>query len=241
MRSRACPEPDRCAQPAQSSPRPPARRVQPPGARRRRARADRHAARPGLGLRGQEGRCGRGGARHRPDARGRFRRQAARVGAAGLLLARRQAQRRAWHILAEIGWKAVQLDGGYRTYRVTSWRRSRRCRRAFLPRHLRTHRFGKVGCSRAGGDRGADARPRGPRAAPRLAARRPAGDPRRRRRYFDSESLAALDASTPRARCTSSPRARRSAPSRFPTRCSPRCANRPASASTRRSRCAWRC
>ncbi len=83
------------------------------------------------------------------------------------------------HILNEIGWRAVQLDGGYRTYR-----RHVVAQLAVLPAtlplrgHLRAHRIGQEPAARrARRRRRAGARPRGAGAAPRLDAGRPARRP----------------------------------------------------------------
>ena len=74
-------------------PRP--RRSQPAGARRRRARAGRHDVRAGVGVRRAQARRRDRRAQHRADRRDVRARQAARMGTARLLLARRAAQPRA--------------------------------------------------------------------------------------------------------------------------------------------------
>jgi hypothetical protein len=73
--------------------RPHPRRHQLPGAERRGAHPGRHHLQAGRLLRSEEDRRAAGGAQYRPPSRHPVRRQAARLEAAGLLLARRQPQR----------------------------------------------------------------------------------------------------------------------------------------------------
>ena len=218
----------RRAQPVRVRRRPHARRGEPPGARRRRARAHRHAARAGLGVR-------RAGAPARRSSRAtsrrcsrRVRRQAARLGAARLLLARRPAQplARAHAERDRLARRAARR----RLSRLPAARRrasSRRCRRAFATRSSAgSPAPARAGCS-----------PRSPPRARRcstskrwrgIAARCWATCPTirsRRRSAFDSQLLAALAA----LRSGASGVRRvgeqaRSARCRCPTRCSPRCA-----------------
>jgi rhodanese-related sulfurtransferase len=78
------------------------------------------------------------------------------------------------HILAKIGWPAIQLDGGYKAYRA-------HVSAALLPAlrcvqgHLRHHRQRQEPpAAGAGRDRRAGARPRAAGRAPRLGAGQPA-------------------------------------------------------------------
>ena len=157
---------------------PHSRRDQLPGARRRRARAHRHAVQAGLAVRCEE--IGRGAgrrniARHIED---HVHAAPARLAAAGLLLARRPAQRRAWRTsCGQIGWRAGRLDGGYKAYRREVLARPRRhCRSVSVARGLRATGSGKSRLLRALACAGrAGARPRSAGRAPRLGARRSAG------------------------------------------------------------------
>ena len=148
------------------------------------------------------------------------------------------------HVLNEIGWRAVQLEGGYRAYR-----RHVVATLAALPPRFRY----RVVCGLTGSGksrllaalarrRRAGARPRGARASSRIAAGR---SPRRPAAVAEGvrqpAARRARSASIRRVRSSSNRRAARSAPCSCPTRCSPRCAARRACASTRRSRCASRC
>ena len=155
-----------------------------------------------------------------------------------------QRSRSLVHVLNEIGWRAVQLDGGYRAYR-----RQVVARLAELPGRFRY----EVVCGLTGSgksrliaalaregaqvlDLEAMARHRGSLLGD--LPDRPAADaesvrqPARRRRSKRSIR---------RVRSTSSRRAGRSARCSFPTRCSPPCAAPSASASCCRGRCGSSC
>ena len=215
------------------------RRDQPAGARRRRARA-RSARCTRRYPRSRRASCGaalvaRNIARHPRDA---LRGQAARLGAARLLLARRQAQR-----VARARAERDRLARRAARRRLSDVSPACRCRRS--PRCPGAIRYVVV-CGLTGSgksrllaalrdDRRAGARPRAARAAPRLAAGRPS---RRSAAVAESVRHAARSrrssASIRRVRCSSNRKAARSAPCRCPTRCSTRCAAPRACASTRR-------
>ena len=83
----------------------------------RSAHASARYARPGVGS-PPSGRCGDRCAQHRDDARDRcFCRQAARVAPLVYCWRGGQRSRALTHMLNEVGWRAAQLDGGYRAYR----------------------------------------------------------------------------------------------------------------------------
>ncbi len=170
-RTARAPRPHRRPQPGRIRRRPYSRRAQSSGARRRRACPDRHHARS-LAVRGAQARCGAGRAQHRENAGDGIRRAAARMEAAGLLLARRTAQPR----------RRACAERGRMARRATRRRLPRvppPCRRAArsaagtvsLPGDMRLDRFRQEPASRrAGRRRRANARSGGHCTASRLAA-----------------------------------------------------------------------
>ena len=139
-------------------------------------------------LRGAQARRRAGGAQHRrPRRDAGLRRQAARLAAAGLLLARRPALGQPGLVLvADRLSHRRSCEGGYKAFRArVRARAARRCRQAFdLRRAGRPHRQRQDAAAAAPGrGRRAGARPRRPGLPPRLGARRvcPASRSRRRR------------------------------------------------------------
>ena len=192
-------------------------------AQRRRARARRHRVQAGLAVRGAESAARRWWRATSP------RTSSARCStsrkdwtAAGLLLARRQAQRRArdW-CSSQIGFRVHVLEGGYRAYRRAVIAALDDAAGALrLPRRLRPHRLGQEPAARR----------RWPRAGAQvldleaLANHRGSvlglvpGSRSRRRRSSTRASGMRCAASIRRGRCSSRARARRSATCASPRR-----------------------
>ncbi len=138
-----------------------------------------------------------------------------------------QRSRSLAHVLNEVGWRAVQLEGGYRAYR-----RQVVADLARLPQRFRFVVIcGLTGSGksrllgRARARRRADARPRSasPVTAGRCWATCP-GTPNRRKNGSRASSAQRSNGSTRRARYSSNPRASASAACRCPMHCSRRCA-----------------
>ena len=166
------------------------------GARRRRARRGRHAVQAGLAVRRQEARRGAGGAQHR---RATSRRRSCRrdKGWRPLVYCWRGGKRSGAmaHILREIGWRAAQLDGGYKSYRrEVVAQLETPAAHAAVPRDLRRDRQRQEPPARgAGGARRAGARPRSgwPRIAARCSAACP-GEPQPAQKMFETRVWNAL-------------------------------------------------
>ena len=202
-----------------------------PGARRRRARRSRHAARAGVGVRREE-------ASARRWSRATSPRSSRRIAATSRATGRRSSTAGAAasaagslaHVLNEIGWRAVQLEGGYRAYR-----RHVVAQLATLPPRFRY----RVVCGLTGsGKSRLLARARTPKArrcstsrssrsiAARCWATCPT-QPQPSQKAFDSQLARRARALRSGASgLSSNRRAARSAPCRCRTRCSPRCAPR---------------
>ncbi len=184
----------------------------------------RHPLQAGLAVRREEARRGAGGAQHRRAHRDEVHvaRQAETGGRWSTAGAAASARGAMAHILREIGWHAAQLEGGYKAYRREVVAQLETLPRALqLPRHLRRHRQRQEPPARAlAAARRAGARSRATRGAPRLGARQPARASRSRRRRCSRACVLgrAARASTRDARCSSKPRARRSASCRCPRR-----------------------
>ena len=121
--------------------RPPARGNQLPRARRRRARADRHALQAGITIRSQEARCRARRPQYRTPSGSAVPRPPEALGADHLLLARRPAQRFDGHHLPLDRLERAPARRRLQGLAARGRRRTRRASAAVpLPRALRCHR-----------------------------------------------------------------------------------------------------
>ncbi len=220
-------------------------RGQPAGARRRRAHARRDDVRAAIGVRRAQGRRRARRAQHRATSCETYARDKPRDWAPLVYCWRGGQRSRALvHVLNEIGFRAVQLDGGYRAYR-----RHVVLMLAQLPAAFRFRVIcGLTGSGKSRLIEAVAAEGGQVLDLERLARHRGSllgdvpGDPQPTQKRFESALFAALVGTRcRRSRCSSNRKASGSASCRCPKRCSRRCALRPACASKRPGRCASRC